>query len=888
MLRRYHEKRDPGRKVCQAYAIMVDVLLECLLENAVKGWMLEHKKLPAELAIVANGGYGRSELCPHSDIDVSLLYSSQPRRQGFRDFQEWVTGHVLYPLWDLKFKVGHASRTIRESISEARADMQTKTTLMQSRHVCGSEELTRNFEEKYEKFLKADSPGRYLKERRADQKERRAKHLNTIFVQEPDIKNGVGGLRDFQNLLWMSEVKFGISTMDGLLENGYIQKGEHTMLVSAYDFLLRVRNELHFQSSRPMDVLLLEKQPLVAFSLGYRQRNLMKRVERFMRDYYAHARNIYTLTNALEKHFLLPEEGGIVKRLAVRQTRDIDDFLLRDGELEPASEDVFEEDPVRLVRVFRLSQQFNARLGPRLVRKVQECRHLLTPAFTNDERACRAFRSILQTAGQVYPALSAMHDLGVLGRFIPEFEGLTCLVQHEYYHRYTADIHTLSTLRILDDIFLTDKPIHDKYRECLRENSAPTLLYLILLLHDIGKSDGIKGHAERGAEMAGVILDRLRINSTHQEQILFVIRHHLAFASFAQKHDVDDPEACGLFADFVEAPEHLRFLYVHTYCDTQGTAPGLWSSFKETLYDSLYRGSLHQLLNKDGTVSNAEKMRQELHTEVKGQGLEGIPGEEVDAHFNSLNPRYFLHTSAGEIVLHLNMVHELLEHFHDSTASRTLVPVVHWENDLDRGFTIVTVVTWDRPGLFYRLAGVFTLAGLNILSSKALSREDSITIDTFFVVEPGGSVVSDDSFHTSFVKEATASLQEGFGMLDRIQVMEKDYGEGLLPQDSERMGVPFPPSVETFREPVLNRTIIEVRARDSLGLLYQLARTITHEGFNIAFARISTENSVALDTFHIEPIEPGAEITEEALLALRGKLQGIVTDASGILMEAGS
>ena len=881
MLRRYHEKRDPGLVVCQAYAVMIDVLLESLYDNAVRGWLQSHKVLPGAMAVVATGGYGRAELCPHSDIDLSLLYGSQTGGK-VRAFQEWVTQHVLYPLWDLKFKVGHASRTIKESIAEARENIQTKTALLQSRHICGDAELSTEFIAKYRQFIQKDSPEEYLKTRRCNQKERRAKHLDTVFLQEPDIKNGVGGLRDFQNLIWMAEVKFGISSLDGLLAGGYIQKGEHTELSDAYDFLLRVRNELHFQSPRATDDLLLDKQPLVAYSLGYRQRDMLKRVERFMREYYAHARNIFTLTNALEKHFLVPEASGTgtIRKLFARanETVEVDGFLLNGDELELQNEDVFQEDPVRLVRVFRLCQQHEARLGPKLVRKIQESRNLLTPSVANSESACKAFRAILQTAGQVYPALSQMHDLGILGRFLPEFEGLTCLVQHEFYHRYTADIHTLNTIRNLDEVFLRDDARHTKFRECLRATAAPTLLYLVLLLHDIGKSRGIKGHAIAGVEMSGPIMDRIGIPTPHQEAILFVVEHHLAMSKFAQQHDVDDPEACQLFADFIRESDLLRYLYVHTYCDTQGTAPGLWNSFKESLLDSLFKGTLRQLTGREGVLEMADKLKSGLRSQLAQRTLDGVSDDEVEAHFENLRPRYFLHTSVDEVHRHLLLVHELLENLHAGGEEGALMPVIQWEDDLDRGFSIVSLATWDRPGLFYRLAGAFTLAGLNILGSKAFSRSDSITIDTFFVVEPGGGVVSDPAVRGQFVQEMRGTLFELNHMLYRIEAQEDDSGESsILQRSPERLEVPFPPKVEVSREPTLDRTIVEVQAGDSLGLLYRLARTITHAGYDIAFARISTENSVALDTFHIEKIPVGGEISDEALLQLRETLEGVVS-----------
>ena len=322
---------------------------------------------------------------------------------------------------------------------------------------------------------------------------------DTVFLQEPDIKRGVGGLRDYQNALWMARVRLGSDSVEALEASHYLHKNELNDFVAGYDYLLRVRNTLHILSKRATDVMNLEMQPKVAYQMGYTQRVLLTRVEHFMRAYYGHAQNIYRISKILEHRLALTALDTADRKVSFREvirarrmdrTKTVDGFVLRGRELAYENSKVFEKDPRRLVRIFRHAQVLNATLDFDLESLVRESLPSLSQEVIDAPEVGKAFRSILQTPGQVYPALFQMHELGVLGRLIPEWQGLTCLVQHEYYHRYTADIHTLNTIRELDLVFTSSDPIYQKYREELRETEEPDLLYLILLLHDIGKSRG--------------------------------------------------------------------------------------------------------------------------------------------------------------------------------------------------------------------------------------------------------------------------------------------------------------------------------------------------------------------------------------------------------------
>jgi [protein-PII] uridylyltransferase len=466
MIRMRHDAGESGLSTARARAAMVDLMLAHLFDYAVASYERAHGPLPLPVALIAQGGYGRSELSPLSDIDLLFLFPSKARPALVKPVQEHLSNEILYILWDCGLKIGHAMRTVDETFAEARKDVQTKTALLESRLVAGAGALYDAFATAYRAFYLEEDPKGYIAVRLQDQAARRAKYGDTVFLQEPEIKNGVGGLRDFQNALWMARVKLGTTAIDELAAQSYLQRNEARDFQRAYDFLLRVRNELHFQSKRPTDVLTLDIQPRIALGLGYTHHDMLGRVEQFMRDYYRAAQTIHRVAKLIENRLALtletPDKNRISFRDLIRarkleRTKRIDGFILRGSELAPETNDVFRSDPARLVRVFRHCQQLGAQPDFALQGLIRESLPLLTRQVQRSPDACISFRAILEEAGAVFPTLSLMHELGVLGRFIPEFDALTCLVQHEFYHRYTADIHTLHAIRELDQIF-TDEP----------------------------------------------------------------------------------------------------------------------------------------------------------------------------------------------------------------------------------------------------------------------------------------------------------------------------------------------------------------------------------------------------------------------------------------------
>ncbi|MDI1335290.1 MAG: [protein-PII] uridylyltransferase [Lacunisphaera sp.] len=886
-IRQRHQDGETGQKVVQALAAMTDRLLRPLFDSTVDAWRKQHGEPPAPVCLIALGGYGRSELNPLSDVDVMFLFPATSNVKDLAKFQEHLTNGILYPLWDLRLKIGHSTRTMNDVFAEAARDIRTKTSLLESRFIAGTESLYENFAETYRKHYLTDNPKGYIAARLADQASRRAQNGDTVFMQEPDIKNGVGGLRDYQNALWMARVRLGITRLEELVEQKYLQATELRSFQRAYHFLLRVRNELHYMSKHPTDVLNLELQPRLAANLGYPQAALLERVEAFMHDYYRHASAIYALSKIIEQRLALtiaPGPGfvGSLKNLLLarrsERTKRLDGFLLRGRELAAEHPNIFKDDPVRLIRVFRHCQQLGCAPDVDLAALIRASLKLVNKRVIESLDANLSFRTMLEEAGRVYPALALMHELGVLGRFVPEFKPLTCLVQHEYYHRYTADIHTLSTIRELDNIFTPAGASGEKYREELHKTANPTLLYLILLLHDIGKGQGIQGHAESGVILARPVLERLQIPADTQEIVTFIIKNHLMMARFWQKHDLDDPQTSAAFAELVGDPDRLRYLYVHTFCDASGTSTSLWNGYKDSLHRRLFDTTLERLTFGDKVETRLRENKEMTRQSLIAQDIPGISADEITAHFNLLPERYFIQTDAAEITVHIQMVNRLLHSISAAESLGSLKPVIEWKDDLNRSYTTVHVVTWDRAGLFYKLAGAFSVAGLSILSARITTRSDHIAIDTFHVVEPGRGLVQNQKAMDTFARTVEDALVSNKDLLPEIAAQAKRYAAATrYTAEGREQPVSFPPTVEVYHELSLNRIIVEIQAHDQIGLLYRLVKTISDHGFDTTFARINTERNVAIDTFYIEPNQPEAAPDAAKLLALREALRTVIT-----------
>ncbi len=595
-LQTLHRGGASGREVAHARATLIDVLLRYIVEP-VKKSIAANKTMIPKFALVAIGGYGRGELNPFSDIDIMFLHEGDMVSGGkARPQLGALTDALLYTLWDLGLKVGHSVRSVEDCVKVANSDMQSKTSLIESRLVMGERELFERMQAVVVAKCVRGYEEVYIEARLRDQSERRAKFGNSPFMQEPNIKNGSGGLRDYQNLLWMAFFKYRVRSLEDLEKEDLISESERKQLDAAYDFLLWARNELHYTAKRAVDVLTKSVQPTVAHNLGYTDRSPSKRLEDFMRDVYTHMRNIYLITRTLEERLaLLPSTSRIPslrdifrrgKRRAMQQV--VDGFVIVDGQISETTRS-FREQPRRLMRLFLYMQQRGLKLHPDLAQAIRNHLSLVNRDFLEDEHIHETFLEILNQRGNVSPVLRAMHEVGLLGKYIPEFGRLTCLVQHEFYHQYTADEHTLVCIEKLDQVWEAHDPAVNHYSQLLQQIERPFLLYLALLLHDAGKADKDSGdHSDVGAKLSLNVAKRLGLDGATAHSLRLLVENHLLMAQVSQRRDLEDPSVVRNFASQVQTRENAMMLTLMTYADSRGTSEQLWNSFKDSLLWTLF------------------------------------------------------------------------------------------------------------------------------------------------------------------------------------------------------------------------------------------------------------------------------------------------------------
>jgi [protein-PII] uridylyltransferase len=868
-LKMMHRAGGGGREVCQARAAILDLLLRYILEatrNASPE--LAEKNLPP-LALVAIGGYGRGELNPHSDIDFMFLHNGDLVSGGKpKPSMSAIVDGLLYPLWDIGLKVGHSVRSVADCVHVANTDMQSKTSLIEARLITGNSALFQIFQKQLVEKCVTGFEDQYIEARVKDQAARHQKFGNSATMQEPNVKNGCGGLRDYQNLHWMAFFKYRTRTTHELEQRELISVAEGRRLEAAYDYLLRARNELHYFTGRAVDVLSKSVQPAIANHLGYKDPSPSKRLEKFMGDFYAHTRNIYLITRTVEQRLallprpkLLPDFRRMLPFVKSRE-QVIDGFKCVDEEIRAATPRVFRDKPERLMRVFLYAQQRGLRLHPDLAQVIRNELPLVNKNFLRDEHVRATFLEILNSRGNVARILRAMHEVGLLGKYIPEFGKLTCLVQHEFYHQYTADEHTLVCVEKLDQVWEAKEPPFNNYEELFRNIERPFVLYLALLLHDAGKAEHTGNHSEIGGRLALRVAKRLELDGATTHSLRLLIENHLTMAQTSQRRDLDDEAVVRQFAAQVQTPENLRMLTLHTFADSLGTSSQLWNSFKDMLLLTLYHKALEVLVGGT-TFQTAAKRERELLEEEIARTLPRTFGEdELHAHFQHLPQRYFQVHGVKDIATDLALTHRFMHH-QIVEEDRALEPVISWHNEPDRGYTTLKICTWDRLGLFSKIAGSLSAAGINILSSQSFTRGDGIALDTFFVTDAqGGTLVTREErerFDEILLKVLTDQLVDLPALIAKQRMARPLY--------QAHAGERIDTRIQLDNESSNTRTIIEVETEDRIGLLYTIAQVFAELQLDIAVAKILTEKGAAVDTFYVTDIL-GNKIDDAASLKL--------------------
>ncbi len=864
LVKRAHESGERGTRVCAALSLSVDIALEHLINAFVKKRASQADDVSAKFCVLALGGYGREELCPKSDIDIMILYNNEVSE----DFKTLIVDEIMYPLWNTGFILGHSSRTFDEALSAAKSDIIARNAMLDTRFIGGDEKLFSKFLRYFEKLCRENSTEHFNALMRL-KRDRHEKYGWTPYLQEPNIKNGVGGLRDFQTISWKTRLNFGSSNIRELVKRGVISLSEYASAMRAHAFLLRVRNDMHYFSGRENDLLDLETQPKIAWRLGFHEKDEETSVEVFMRKLYFAFRAIDGVAKTARKRMGLVLPRDVVenmrhmgRRVPRNKKFTIDGFSIWRGEINALRSDIFKRRPKSILKVFLYCQKFGAAPSDKLEVLIKDSKKYIDDKLRNSPEASAIFLKILSESGEVFPALEQMHYWGVLDAFIPEFSEITCLVQHEFYHRYTADVHILNSIAELDKIFLArpEDGLYGEFHKVLISLQSPRLAYLMLLLHDIGKGDGIRGHAEVGAEIGKKILARFGVSESDAETILFVVRNHLEMARFAQSHDVEDEKAVAKFASMMGNKEHLKFLYVITFCDAMATSEGFWNSYKQSLHSMLYGATL-ALLEKgeSGSAEFYDKRKEKvLNAALASSDIVGLE-EELRGHIQNLPRNYFYYHGLEDLLLHVRMAHALRRKIVNVEEGESVSPVCEWRDDPNRSISKLCVVSTDRSGLFATLAGVLTLTGLDILATKILTRDDGITIDTFYVSGVSDGVLNNPRIRDRFSRNLNSALK---GKISLDSAVSELFYKRL-----EKLGGGSVVG-DVFMRRESGKIVLDVLARDCVGILYKLAKTISECGYDIIFARVNTERVWGHNTFHVLP-HPLAESNASLVKSLK-------------------
>jgi [protein-PII] uridylyltransferase len=876
-LRLKHQAGDGGREICARRSELVDVLLQYVFGAAVTATSGE--KTPGiPLTLIALGGYGRGELNPFSDIDVMLLH-----RQGARKISphlEEMVEQVLYLLWDSGFKVGHSTRSIKEAITQANGDMLTKTAMLESRFLAGDAELAREFREQFRSKCVEGHEREYVEMRMRDQVARHKKFGDSVYLQEPHVKSGCGGLRDYQNLLWMTYFKEGSLSTTQLVGKDWLSETDQRRIETAYDFLLRLRTDLHYATGRATDILHLNIQDQIAKRLNYSPRNGQLRSEALMRDYYERTRNIFRVTERITAQFV---SGRVTSRtrslfsflplIRPDKTPIGESFFIRSKQLHPARRDLFRKDPEQMMRAFQLTQEYTLDLSPEVADLLSRSLGQVTRTYQYARGPREIFKAILSRKGEVGRVLRAMHRVDFLGRYIPEFGQLTCLVQHEFLHRYTADEHTLVCIDKLDALTQTDDPKLIAYRKIFEQLEDPFVLYLALLLHDTGKAIGARPHSEASALFAQRVAARLQLSSEQRKSLILLVDHHLTLSKIAQQRNLDDPATVAELAKIVKHQKHLNALMLLTLADGQGTSAEAWSDWKESLVWELFHETSRYLADQKSYYEQTKIERESLQVSV-AENLSPDYADEIEAHFDFMPDNYFRACDVPEIVEHLKLFRSFLESV-SSRGEQPLAPTIKWKAFTEQSHSLVSFWTWERGQLLAKIAGSFSVVPINILSADVFPRGDNVVLGVFRVCNTKAHAVTDPREFELVEQTLRRALEdENFDFLPLIERAKRQSRHGLA------SGIEFPTRIAIDNKTHPIYTLIEIQAPDRLGLLYDILAWLDRESVSIALSRINTQDGAAIDTLYVVDRSTHAKITDsQRITAIQQHLQSAILGA---------
>ena len=840
-----------------AHAFLVDQVLRVAYDVAEREYPTAVPTKGDRLAMIAVGGYGRAEMAPASDVDLLFLFPYKQTPRG-----EQVVEFVLYLLWDLKLKVGHATRSVDECLRLARQDWTITTAVLEARYLWGDQDLYNELRHRFTDEVVAGTKLPFVEAKLAERDARHKRMGDSRYVVEPNIKEGKGGLRDLQTLYWIGKYVYGANDATDLVQRGVLSADEARRFDKALALMLAIRCHLHYLTGRAEERLTFDLQPEIAGLLGYTDHAGASGVERFMKHYYIAAKDVGNLTRiycaAIEaEHKRRPWLR--LPRLA--QRHDLHGFK-QDGDwLTVAHDDVFTEDPVALVRLFHTSHETGLDIHPHALRLVTQNLRAIDAGIREDAEANRLFVDILTSKPDPSPTLRRMNEAGVFGRFFPDFGRVVGQMQHDMYHVYTVDEHTIFALGILNGIergiYPDDHPLSTRV---IHEVQSRRALYIGVLLHDIAKGRG-GDHSILGAEVAETVCPRLGLTTEETETVAWLVRYHLIMSNTAFRRDLSDPKTIADFVEIVQSPERLKLLVCLTVADIRAVGPGVWNNWKGALLRELYDNALAAMTIDDATAT-ARTHRIEAAKEALVEALDDWPGDEIDAHLSRGYPAYWLAFDT-ETLAHQARVVRKAEVDDPPLGVATRV-------DTFRAATEVTIYAPDGAGVFASIAGAMAVAGASIVDARIFTTPQGMALDTFWVQNADGNAVSAKPRLDRLTKQVERGVR---GQVKKSEIAKATH---FTPKRTAVFHVS--PRVIIDNTASATHTLIEVNGRDRPGFLYVTATAIFDLGLRVASAKISTYGERAVDTFYVKDAF-GMKVTHEGKLArIRQVLEAAVAE----------
>jgi [protein-PII] uridylyltransferase len=802
----------------------------------------------APLCVVAVGGYGRGALAPGSDIDLLFLLNGKDRARA-----QSVVEAMLYFLWDLKQKVGHATRTVDDCLKQARADMTIRTTLLETRFILGDEALLDALLARFDSEIVRNSAPEFVSAKLAERDDRVRRAGSSRYLVEPNVKEGKGGLRDLNTLFWIAKYAYRVRDAESLVAAGLFSEEELRLFRRCENFLWLVRCHMHFQTGRAEERLSFDLQRVLADRLGFKRAAGVPGVERFMKRYFVTAKHVGDLTNivcaALEERQAKPRAVfdrifGSLRRRA--KPRDLGPFAIETDRITVPANDVFARDPVNLIRLFWMAAHYEMPIHPDALRLVTQSLPRIDAKLRADPEANRLFLEILTNPQSNERALRLMNEAGVLGRFITEFGRIVALMQFNMYHHYTVDEHLLRCLRELASVEVG----HYKQELPLATEIMPTIthrraLYLAVLLHDIAKGRN-EDHSIAGAALARKLGPRLGLDDAETEITAWLVLEHLTMSNIAQSRDLADPRTIHAFAEKVQTIERLKMLAVLTVCDIRAVGPGVWNGWKGELLRTLYWET--ELVLAGGHSSVNRKARVERSQAELRAKLPAWSDPEFADYVARHYPAYWLKVDLPHRVQHALLLY--------ASAVELNSLATEYSTDAFRGVTELTVVAPDHPRLLSIIAGACAVCGANIVDAQIFTTADGLALDTISI----SRAFDQDEDELRRAARVARAIEQA--LRGEIRVSELLAAKAkAAPDRAETFTVP--PDVVIDNGLSRKYSVVEVSGLDRVGLLHDLTFALSRLNLNIASAHIVTFGEKAVDAFYVTDLT-GAKVTNPA------------------------